>query len=68
MGHIRSGEACEDCFSEREGRQLGWHTDAEAVRKSIEGGCLESEATLGVGINMLSTSWDEHQLDSLEPG
>ena len=50
-----------------EGRQSGWQTDAEAGFKSPKNGCLETEATLVIGIKPVSIGWEEGQLDGLEP-
>ena len=66
-GRFKGGEVPCAQVVQREGRQLGLRTDAEAVRKSAEDRCLKSEATPAVDINIINIVWDECQIDRLQP-
>ena len=53
-GRFEGGNVPSAQVVQREGRQLGWRTDAEAGCESAEGRLLESEATLAVKIKPVS--------------
>ena len=68
VGENRGGKVPSGQVVRREGYQFGWRTEAEAGCEGAEDRCLESEATLVVGIKLMSMGSEELQIDGLEQG